>query len=476
MNTDKTRNPEIAAGAYLRSSAFIGGAALLLFLALGYAPKMDGRDLRLISLDPGHPHAAQVHATMLPGFSPEVHVYAPLGPDVSAYLDRVAVFNQRPTNPTHWSFNVYAGADYFERMLREPAGNVVVLSGRNEKKIDYILASIRAGQNVLADKPWIVDSRDLPKLETALRMADEKGLAAYDCMTQRFDVAYRIQRALVSDEEVFGTPAPGTAADPAVRLENLHALLKYSNGAPSLRPGWFFDIRQQGEGVADVGTHLVDLVFWTLFANKPIDYRRDIRVLTATRTPTVLTRSQFERVTGEKAWPEFVRKAVKEDRLEYYANNTVLFTVRGVHVFLRVQWEYEAPEGVKDSYLASYRGSRATIRLREGKEENYIPEVDVIPNPSENRAQLLAALRKRVAELRPSYPGLSLREDANHAIRIVIPSEDRTRDGDYFAQLIERFLGYVKNPKTMPRWETPNMISKYYVTTKAVDIARENRR
>ncbi len=33
-----------------------------------------------------------------------------------------------------------------------------MLSGRNEKKMDYILASVRNGQNVLADKPLIIES------------------------------------------------------------------------------------------------------------------------------------------------------------------------------------------------------------------------------------------------------------------------------------------------------------------------------
>ncbi|MEO7145283.1 MAG: putative oxidoreductase C-terminal domain-containing protein [Bryobacteraceae bacterium] len=443
--------------------------AASLALVLPFGSKAS--ELRLIALDPAHSHAAQVFVTMLPGFSPEVHVYAPLGPGLTSYLNSVARFNERKTNPTEWSFDVYAGADYLKRMLREPPGNVVVMSGRNQRKIDDILACIRAGQNVLADKPWIIDSRDLPKLETALNLADSKGLAAYDCMTQRFDVAYQIQRALVNDREVFGDAAPGTAADPAVRLENLHALLKFNGAVPSHRPAWYFDIRQQGEGMADVGTHLVDLVFWTLFADQAIDYRRDLQVLKATRTPLVLTREQFERVTGEKAWPDFVRNAVKDDQLEYYTNNTALFTVRGVHVFLRVQWQYEAPSGVKDSYLASFRGTRATVRLREGKAENFIPEVDVIPNSAGERAGVLTALRNRFQALNPRYPGLSLQETGT-TIRIVIPTADRTPDANYFALLVDRFLGYVHNPKTLPPWEKANMMAKYYITTTTVDVAR----
>ena len=65
---------------------------------------------------------------------------------------------------------------------------MVVLSGRNRGKIDSHPASVEAGLNVLADKPWILESTDLPKLEAALAEADARGLVAYDIMTERFEV------------------------------------------------------------------------------------------------------------------------------------------------------------------------------------------------------------------------------------------------------------------------------------------------
>ena len=42
----------------------------------------------------------------------------------------------------------------------------------------------------------------------------------------------------------------------------------------NIRPAWFFDNDEQGEGLNDVGTHLVDLVQWTLFPEQAIDYRK----------------------------------------------------------------------------------------------------------------------------------------------------------------------------------------------------------
>jgi hypothetical protein len=218
------------------------GALALLGASLAGEP----RRLRLLVVNPGHFHAAQLQSTMLPGIAEEVRVYAPLGPDLTAYLNSVARYNNRTEDPTRWRYQIYAGPDYRERLLREPAGNVVMLSGRNAGKIDTILAAIRAGQNVLADKPWIIESQELPKLETALAEADQRSLVAYDAMTQRFDMAYRLQRELVSDPAVFGAPLPGTPAEPSVRMENRHALLKVSGGVANRRPPWFLISANKG--------------------------------------------------------------------------------------------------------------------------------------------------------------------------------------------------------------------------------------
>ena len=423
-------------------------------------------ELRLIEIDPGHSHAAALHTTMLPGFSAEAHVYAPLGSDLNEHLNRIAQFNHRLKDPTHWALKIYAGPDYLQRLREEPPGNVVVLSGRNEKKIDYIMEALQDGQNVLADKPWIIEAENFSRLEAALNLAGEKGLIAYDCMTQRFDKAYQLQRELVGDRDIFGEPVPGTPDAPSVRMENLHALLKVGSAGPNRRPAWYFDIRQQGEGIADVGTHLVDLVEWTLFADQAIDYRRDVRVLRAERSPLMLTREQFSRVTGETAWPEFLTSVVKDDRLEYFTNSVAVFSIRGINVYLKVRWEYEAAPGAKDSYFAGYQGSRSRIELREGATEHYVPEVFVIPSP-ESRAAVLSKLKSRL----PHFDF----EQSGKDIHVIIPPRNRTPDDQYFPLLVERFLGYVHNPKTIPIWEKPNMIAKYYVTTKAVQLAREGR-
>ena len=175
-------------------------------------------DVRFMTLDPGHFHAALVQKEMYPGVSPQVDVYAPLGPDLLGHLARVSAYNLRPASPTAWRLDVHTGPDYLARMLREKPGNVVVLSGRNAGKIERVGASVEAGLNVLVDKPWILGSADLPKLTHALEEADRRKLVAYDIMTERFEASNALQRALVMDAGGVRRDGPGHAG----RARRLH--------------------------------------------------------------------------------------------------------------------------------------------------------------------------------------------------------------------------------------------------------------
>src|SRR5262249_1258725 len=200
---------------------------LLAMAAFGQAAEPTKADaVRLMTLYPGHFHAALIQKEMYPGVSDTVHVYAPLGPDLSAHLLRIAQFNLRPDNPTRWREEIHATPDFLERMLRERPGNVVVLSGRNLGKIDCILASVEAGLHVLADKPWIIDAADFPKLEKALDTAEARGVVAYDVMTERSEITTVLQRELVADPAVLGGVVAGTEAQPGLEMESVHHIMK----------------------------------------------------------------------------------------------------------------------------------------------------------------------------------------------------------------------------------------------------------
>jgi hypothetical protein len=131
-------------------------------------------------------------------------------------------------------------------------------------------------------------------------------------------------------------------------------------------------------------------------------------------------------------------------------------------VKLDILWNWEAPAGAGDLYEATFRGSKAEIQIRQGK----LPELYVVP--AENREAVFAAVTKTVAALQSQFPGLSFDEKQG---RILIPDNFHVGHEAHFAQVANLFLQYMRSPKSMPSWERPNMLVKYYISTKGVELA-----
>lgn len=281
---------------------------------------------RLVVVDPGHFHAALVQQRRYPNVSPEAHVYAPLGPELTDYLGRIARYNAAAG--ADWRLRIHAGPDFLERFREEPAGAVAIFSGRNRGKIERIRMALDAGMHVLADKPVIIRRDDLPALAAAVDIAAAQGLVFCDLMTGRCDPIGAILQGLARDPDVFGEPQD-------VVVESVHHIMKEVSGRPNLRPAWYFDIEEQGEGIADIGTHLVDRVHETLFPGVALDWRSDIAVEAASRWPTMLSLDRFRAVTGESQWPEFLAPYLKGGDFEYFCNMRAQYRVRGVGVSWR---------------------------------------------------------------------------------------------------------------------------------------------
>ena len=387
------------------------------------------------------------------------------------HLKRIAAFNGRKDAPTSWVLEIHKGPDALDRMLREHPGNVVVISGRNKGKIERIGRSVGASLHVLADKPWILTSADLPALEAALADADRKRVVAYDIMTERFEITSILQRALVNDPAVFGEQLKGTPEDPAVYMESVHHLMKVVSGAPNIRPAWFFDTDEQGEGLNDIGTHLVDLVQWTLFPEQPVDYHTDVKVLSAYRWPTMIPEAEFKRVTASGGFPASLTPRVKNGALEYFCNTYVTYTVKGVHTALNVPWDWEAPAGAGDTHYAVYKGSRAKVEVRQSKADNYRTEVYVVAQCRLRTGhRSVPPCRPAWRRLQEQWPGVAV-DERHGEIHLSIPDGFRVGHEAHFAQVTRNFLGYLRDRSTLPAWERPNMLAKYFVTTTGTEMS-----
>jgi predicted dehydrogenase len=427
-------------------------------------------EVRLITLDPGHFHAGLVQKFMYPQVNPVVHVYAPAGADLQEHLKRIEGFNTRPDQPTHWEEKVYTGPDFLERMLREKAGNVVVLAGNNARKTEYINRSVSAGFNVLADKPMAITPADFNLLRQAFTRAAANKVLLYDIMTERYEITSILQRELARMPDLFGTLEKGTPEQPAVVMESVHHFFKEVAGKPLTRPAWFYDVRQQGESVPDVGTHLVDTVQWLCFPDQALDWRKDIKVREARRWPTRLAPEQFKRSTGLDHYPEFFKNDISPDgALEVYANGEVAYTLRGVHVKVSALWQFEAPPGGGDTHYALVRGTRCQLLIKQGAEQNYQPALYVENKSGAAAPQFEQTLRAAVAKLHATWPGLDVKP-AGAAWEIIIPGQYRVGHEQHFAQVTDKFLRFLAEG-SLPGWEVPNMIAKYYTTTEACRLS-----
>lgn len=426
--------------------------------------------VQLITVDPGHFHAALVQKSMFPQVSPVVHVYAPDGPDVQQHLIRIASYNNRTVDPTSWNEIVYKGDDFFEKMLSEKPGNAVVLSGNNKKKAEYILRSIEAGLNVLADKPMIIFPEDFPSLEKAFQLAEEKGVLLYDIMTERFEITTILQKMLSQNETVFGKLTTGSKNDPAVSKISVHHFSKLVSGSPLIRPAWFFDVSQQGDGIVDVTTHLVDLIQWACFPDQILN-PQDVSMVSARRWPTVLTKDQFRGVTGIEDFPEFLQKDVRDGKLNVYANGEMIYQIKGVWAKVSVEWHYQAPPGGGDTHYSVMKGSLCDLVIKQGADEKFIPTLYIENIKGRDMETFKIDLMEVLNSL--PYDSIGVETFVKSTVKISIPDKYRVSHEEHFGQVASKFLQYL-NEGSLPYWEVPGMITKYYTTTSALKMAMGN--
>lgn len=424
--------------------------------------------VKLMTLDPGHFHAALVQKTRYDKVDSTLYVYAPIGPEVQDFLDKIATYNSREETPTNWKVEQHIGSDFLTGMLKEKPGNVMVVAGKNSKKIDYILEAVKAGINVYADKPLVINKEGFSKLKQAFRIAKEKNLILYDIMTERFEVTTAMQKLLSTQTAIFGTLQDGSSQQPAIVKESVHHFLKEVSGRPLVRPPWFFDVNEEGDGIVDVTTHLVDLVQWEAFPEQLID-TADIKIISAKRWPTVLTLEEFGKVTGLEAFPDYLKKDIKDNRLHVYCNGEIIYSIKGKFAKVAVIWNYQAPEGTKDTHYSIMRGSRSNLIIRQGEAENFLPTLYVETKYEEEfEIALKNVIEGAVAAI---YPSTTFEKVSDGLWKINIPDEFKIGHEAHFSQVTSNFLKYMQDGK-LPSWEVPNMLTKYYITTEAYQMAK----
>lgn len=430
-------------------------------------------EVRLITLDPGHFHAALVQKNMYDQISPNVFVFAPKGSDLEQHLIRIENYNSRSYLPTSWKQTVYSGDDYLEKMLNNKPGNVVLIAGNNKIKTDYILKSVKAGLNVLADKPMVISPEKFKDLEKAFKLAKKNNVLLYDIMTERNEITSIIQRDFSQIPTLFGKLENGTNKSPAVENKSVHFFYKSVSGNPLIRPAWAFDAKQQGEAIVDVSTHLVDLVQWGCFPEQIIK-KSDIEIISAKRWPTIITIDEFKKVTKKTEFPFYLNNQIENEKLNVFANGEMIYKLKGIYVKVTAEWKFSAPEGTGDTYTSIMRGTKCSLQIRQGKEENYKPTLYVVVNKEIDAESLNVEITKAINDNKYAQ-GLQAEKMNKTTWKISIPDKYKVGHEAHFGQVAEDFLNYLKAGK-LPAWEVPNMIAKYYTTTEALKLALKSRK
>lgn len=413
-------------------------------------------------LNPGHFHAALTLRQRHPRLSDSVYVYAEEGPDVESFLRIVQTFNERKQDPTGWNLHVYRGQDYLQRLHAERAGDVVIIAGKNDTKMSSIHRLHAEGFFVLGDKPWLIDASELEMLRQTTAMPP----LATDIMTERYEIALLVQKALALEPEVFGRFRSGDD-EPAFYMQSVHHLYKVVNDRPLVRPGWFFDTAVQGEGVTDVTTHLVDLAQWMTGGAEPFDYERDVKLLAARQWETDVPRDMFSRITGLPDFPASIRDRVSDGALHYLCNASLSYSLRGIPVHLESIWALAIPEGGGDTLRAVLRGTRAELTIDQGPATRFLTELTVQPaQGSKNYAEVLDGA---VASLQAPFPGLSF-EPAGAGFRINIPPALRTTHEQHFAAVLEEFIAYIDSDRWPPSLG-PDLVTKYTLLARAKELS-----
>jgi predicted dehydrogenase len=407
----------------------------------------------LVIVNPGHFHAALTLRQRHPLLRDDVYVYAEDGPEVESFLDITRSFNARENDPTRWTLHTYRGDDYFERLLTERPGDIAVLAGKSLGKTALLHRLHAAGFHVLCDKPMLIAGAELDLLEGAVTAPP----LAMEIMTGRHDPVSRLLKALVGRGDLFGAFRAG--ADPAIDMTSTHHLYKIVNGAPLIRPAWFFDTAVQGEGITDVTTHYVDLAQW-LTADAPPD-GEDLELSAARQWPTEIPRTLFATITGLADFPASLGQYVADDTLSLLCNAAVTFRARGIPARIESHWAPAVPDGGGDTHRVAVHGTRATVTSERSAETGFQSTVTVQPVDG----NLDDAMAGAVEAAQDDFPGLSFARVAD-AYRVTIPERLHTTHEEHFSAVLDDFLGHVERghwPDTLAR----EALAKYLLTAAA---------
>ncbi len=364
---------------------------------------------------------------------------------------------------TSWRPIIRTGDRPLDHLIAERRGHVAILAGKNDGKMAAMRRLHDAGFHVLADKPWMVDASGLDDLHHTLA----GGPLAVEMMTGRHDITSILTGKLVRERDVFGD-FDVDSGNPTIEISGVHHLEKTVNGRPLRRPAWYFDVRVQGDGLADIPTHMVDQVQRLVAAASPIGAGPALELITARMWATQVPLALFARVTGSSVFPPGLSHLVNGEELAYRANAELAFRLGAVTAALDTRWDLSAPSGGGDTHRSVIRGTRAEIRVEQDEGTGFRRRLSVVPRREGNHVG--AALANAVAAWQEAHPGLGVAA-AGSACEIRVPRTLDVGHERHFPLMLAEFLSLVEGGR-MPMDLASATLAKYTLLSEAAAAAR----
>jgi hypothetical protein len=418
---------------------------------------------RAIFYEPGHFHAALTLRAANQRLAPDIHIYATPGSERQAFVTLIESFNTRPQQPTPWTLHVHEGEQLLQRVVEEGHGDFVVLAGRNNTKLGTIARLTQAGLPVLADKPWLTDSSQLPYLE----QVTSGSCRAMDIMTIRHSILARLIADVVHTPELFGTFATHADDTPTIDIGSVHHLYKRVNGQPLRRPVWYYDTTVQGDGLVDIQSHMVEQVQGWVLGEEIGDFARDVILESARCWTTPVPLELFCDSTGMRTYPESLQSSVHDGVLHYACNGEIRYRLRGIRVRQMAEWRQREPEGTGDLHRLTIRGSRCHVLVRQGEETEYRATLHLAPVAGCN---LEPALRAAVAQWQERFPGLAC-EPSPFGWRLLPPAALDQGHESHFPLVLNTFLDHLEHD-SWPEALRARLRLRYTLLAHARDLAQ----
>lgn len=124
------------------------------------------------------------------------------------------------------------------------------------------------------------------------------------------------------------------------------------------------------------------------------------------------------------------------------------------------------------------RGTRANLVIRQDEAQHFKATLYLEPGEGENQQAFgsqafSSTVDKALGSLSDQNPGLS-GEPSEFGWKIKIPEAYDEGHEAHFTRVTQRYLQYLDD-EALPAWERTNLLTKYFITTQAYALSREEK-